>query len=153
MSRDGWATLPRDATGLSAVCDCGISRSYSLTNPDHTHLLIFKSSSKIFLRNVRRRYFFCGSFVLFMSCVCSQLPCGHLLGKDWPLGSCLWCLIAFLSLSHTSYSVIVSYPLVALCRMIVTLLYSSVFFFFFVDGVPTFVFATWVNEWVYYFNF
>ena len=31
MSRDGWAALPRDATGLSAVCDCGISWSYSLT--------------------------------------------------------------------------------------------------------------------------
>ena len=31
MSRDGWATLPCGATGLSAVCDCGISRSYSLT--------------------------------------------------------------------------------------------------------------------------
>ena len=25
VSRDGWAALPRDATGLSAVCDCGIS--------------------------------------------------------------------------------------------------------------------------------
>ena len=31
MSRDGGAALPRGATGLSAVCDCGISRSYSLT--------------------------------------------------------------------------------------------------------------------------
>ena len=31
MSRDGWAALPCDATGLSAVCDCGISWSYSLT--------------------------------------------------------------------------------------------------------------------------
>ena len=31
MSRGGWAALPRGATGLSAVCDCGISRSYSLT--------------------------------------------------------------------------------------------------------------------------
>ena len=31
MSRDGWAALPRGATGLSAVCDCGISWSYSLT--------------------------------------------------------------------------------------------------------------------------
>ena len=30
-SRDGLVALPRDATGLSAVCDCGISRSYSLT--------------------------------------------------------------------------------------------------------------------------
>ena len=31
MSRDGWAALPSGATGLSAVCDCGISWSYSLT--------------------------------------------------------------------------------------------------------------------------
>ena len=31
MSRDGWAALPRGATGLSAVCDCGISWSYSFT--------------------------------------------------------------------------------------------------------------------------
>ena len=23
--RDGWAALPRGATGLSALCDCGIS--------------------------------------------------------------------------------------------------------------------------------
>ena len=30
MSRGGWAALPRGAAGLSAVCDCGISRSYSL---------------------------------------------------------------------------------------------------------------------------
>ena len=33
-------------------------------------------------------------------CVCSLLPCGHLLEKGWPLGSCLWCFIRFLSLSH-----------------------------------------------------
>ena len=25
VSRDGWAALPRGASGLSAVCDCGIS--------------------------------------------------------------------------------------------------------------------------------
>ena len=31
MSRDGQAALPRGATGLSVVCDCDISRSYSLT--------------------------------------------------------------------------------------------------------------------------
>ena len=30
----------------------------------------FKPSSKIFLLTVPRRYFFCGSFVLFMFCVC-----------------------------------------------------------------------------------
>ena len=31
MSRDGWVALSRGAMGLSAVCDCGISWSYSLT--------------------------------------------------------------------------------------------------------------------------
>ena len=30
----GWAALPYDATGLSAVCDCGISWSYSFTISD-----------------------------------------------------------------------------------------------------------------------
>ena len=28
------------------------------------------------------------------------MPCGHLLGKGWPLGSRLWCLIVTLPLSH-----------------------------------------------------
>ena len=28
------------------------------------------------------------------------MPCGHLLGKGWPLGSCLWCLTVSLFLSH-----------------------------------------------------
>ena len=30
MSRDGYVALPLCAMGLSAVCDCDISRSYSL---------------------------------------------------------------------------------------------------------------------------
>ena len=48
----------------------------------------FKPSSKIFLWTVPRRCFFCGSFVLFLSCFCYAfihacllMPCGHLLGK------------------------------------------------------------------------
>ena len=43
----------------------------------------------------------------FLSCVCYAfvhvclfVPCGHLLGKGWPLDSSLWCLIVSLSLSH-----------------------------------------------------
>ena len=32
--------------------------------------------------------------------VCLFLPCGHLLGKGWPLGSRLWFLTVSLSLSH-----------------------------------------------------
>ena len=31
MSRDGCVALPRGDMGSSAVCDCGISRSYSLS--------------------------------------------------------------------------------------------------------------------------
>ena len=38
----------------------------------------------------------CYAFV----CVCLNVPCGHLLGKGWPLGSRLWCLTVSLSLSH-----------------------------------------------------
>ena len=44
---------------------------------------------------------------LFLSCVCYAfvrvclyVPCGHLIGKGWPIGSCLWCLTVSLSLSH-----------------------------------------------------
>ena len=65
-----------------------------------------KPSREISILTVPRRYFFCGSFVfiyvLCLSCfrVCSLLPCGHLLGNGWPLGSRLWCLIMFLSRSH-----------------------------------------------------
>ena len=39
----------------------------------------------------------CVFCVLCFSCflICSLLPCGHLLGKGWPLGSCWWCLLYF----------------------------------------------------------
>ena len=56
-------------------------------------------------------------------------------------------MLVILFLNHvyyTSHLDRVSYTLVALCGMIVTLLDSSVSFFF-VDGVPMFVFATWIN--------
>ena len=41
--------------------------------------------------------------VLCLLCLCVRLfilPCGHLLGKGWLLGSRLWCLTVSLSLSH-----------------------------------------------------
>ena len=42
--------------------------------------------------------------VLCLLCLCARLficaLCGHLLGKGWPLGSCLCCLTVSLSLSH-----------------------------------------------------
>ena len=36
-----------------------------------------KPSSKILLLTIPRQYFFCGSFVLFMSCVCHAFPSIH----------------------------------------------------------------------------
>ena len=46
MSRDCCVALPRGAMGLSAVCDCGISLSYSLT-------IFFISWIKILVHIVR----------------------------------------------------------------------------------------------------
>ena len=46
-------------------------------------------------------------YVFVLSCVCYvfvrvclYVICGHLLGKGWPLGSRLWCLLWVVSLSH-----------------------------------------------------
>ena len=64
------------------------------------YYLYINPSSKIYLLTVSRRRFFCISFKQFMSgfcfafvCVCLLMPCGHLLGKCWPLSSRLWSLI------------------------------------------------------------
>ena len=65
----------------------------------------------VFNKEVPRRFFFCGSFmVFFLSCVCYAfvcvclfVPCGHPLGKGWPLCSCLWCITVSLSLSNYWY--------------------------------------------------
>ena len=40
----------------------------------------------------------CGCYAFL--CVCLYVPCGHLLGRGWPLGSRVWCLTVSLSLSH-----------------------------------------------------
>ena len=53
---------------------------------------------------------FCYAFV----CVWLLMPCGPLLGKGWPLGSRLWCLIVKVSLSNwypgSGVGLIVSIP-------------------------------------------
>ena len=53
---------------------------------------------------------FCYAFVR----VCLLMPCGPLLGKGWPLGSRLWCLIVKMSLSNwypgSGVGLIVSIP-------------------------------------------
>ena len=61
-----------------------------------------KPCSKIFLLTVPRRYFFCGSLVLFMACVCHTFAAAHCcLVVSWREKanilalSCLWCLLWF----------------------------------------------------------
>ena len=58
----------------------------------------FKPSSKIFLA-VLLSWIVCVISVCFRR-ICLLMPCGHLLGKGWPLGSRLWCQVVKLSLSH-----------------------------------------------------
>ena len=67
----------------------------------------FKPSSKIFYWPFQGRTSFVDLLCFFLSCVCYAFvrvclhaPCGHLLGKGWPLGFRLWCLTVRLSLSH-----------------------------------------------------
>ena len=79
------------------------------------NIYVSKSISELRVRLVRRerslsppvKYFtgcskavlllwiICVIFLLCLSCfdVCSLLPCGHMKGKGWPLGSCLLCLL------------------------------------------------------------
>ena len=45
-------------------------------------------------------YIFLSCFCYAFVCVCLLMPCGPLLGKGWPLGSRLWCLVVKLSLSN-----------------------------------------------------
>ena len=62
----------------------------------------FNPSGKIFLLTVLRWTIYVISVLYcyaFMH-VCLLMHCGHLLGKGWPLGSRIGCLIVTLSLSH-----------------------------------------------------
>ena len=72
-----------------------------------TPLNRFKPSSKIFYWPFQGGTSFVDLLCFFLYCVCCAfvsvclyVPCGHLLGKGWPLGSRLWCLTVGLSLSH-----------------------------------------------------
>ena len=67
----------------------------------------FKPSSKIFFTDPSKAelllwiiYVISVLFYYAFIHVCLLIPCGHLLGMGWPLGSRLWCLIVTLSLSH-----------------------------------------------------
>ena len=88
-------------------------------NADSKYIYVSWSTSEIRVRLARPEtglsslvyYFywtvFCASFMLFLSLlcyafvrICLLIPCSHLLGNGWPLGSRLWCLIVKLSLPH-----------------------------------------------------
>ena len=80
----------------------------------------FKPSSKLFYWPFQGGTSFV-DLLFFLSCVYYAfvhvylyVPCGHLLGKGWPLGSRLWCLTVSLLLSHwypgSSWYLIVSIP-------------------------------------------
>ena len=69
MSRYGLAALPRGATGLSAVCDCGITWSYSLTifedNVDYVFAWISYMET---IKNIKFEYRIpCFSYIPFSS--------------------------------------------------------------------------------------
>ena len=114
MSRDDRAALPPSAMGLSAVCDCGISWSYSLTiflsmylDPHLNwgwgwhHEIGLSPPVTYFYWPFQGGTSFVDLLCVFCALcfswfrVCSLLPCCHLLGKGWPLGSCWWCLLYF----------------------------------------------------------
>ena len=75
---------------------------YRTTSEPHLRLLLwnqFKPFSKIFYWLFQGGTSFVDLLCYFVR-VCLSILCGHLLGKGWPLGSRLWCLIVKLSLSH-----------------------------------------------------
>ena len=80
----------------------------------------FKPSSKIFYWPFQGVTSFVDHFLGF-SCfrVCSLLPCGLLLGKGWPLGSCWRCLLYLVTFPRgilgQVWYLIVSFP--DLCRL------------------------------------
>ena len=86
--------------GLSCKPNIYVSWSTSELRVRLAPLNWFKPSSKIFHWPFEGSTSFCGSFMFFLSCfgyafvrVCLYVLCGHLLGKGWPLGSRLWCLL------------------------------------------------------------
>ena len=89
---------PRD--GLSCKPNIYVSWSTSELRVRLAPLNRFKPSSKIFYWPFQGGTSFvdllCFCSVLCLLCfvrVCLYVLCGHLLGKGWPLGSRLWCLL------------------------------------------------------------
>ena len=86
--------------GLSCKPNIYVSWSTSELRVRLAPLNRFKPSSKIFCWPFQGGTYFvdllCFCSVLCLLCfvrVCLYVLCGHLLGKGWPLGSRLWCLL------------------------------------------------------------
>ena len=82
----------------------------------------FKPSSKIFYWPFQGGTSFVDILCFFLSCVCYAfarvclyVPCGHLLGKGWPLGSRLWYLTVRIGILGQVWYLIVSIP--GLCTL------------------------------------
>ena len=80
--------------------------SFVVCNCEFDHCLTGLSPPVKYFTDRSKAVLLCGSFMFFLSCVCyvfvhvcSFVPCGHLLGKGWPLGSRLWCVTVSLLFS------------------------------------------------------
>ena len=92
------------ARGLSCKPNIYVSWSTSKPKVRLTSWNQFKPSRKIFYLPLQGGASFVDHLCFCVSCfscfrVCSMLPCGHMRGKGWPLGSC-WLFIVFLLLFH-----------------------------------------------------
>ena len=92
---------------LCFVAFLNVSRSTSELRARLAPWNWFKPSSKIFYWPFEGGTSFGDILLFFLSFVCNAfvrvclfVPCGHQLGKGWPLGSRLWCITVSLSLSH-----------------------------------------------------
>ena len=92
--------LSKPCLGLSCKPNIYVSWSTSELRVRLAPLNRFKPSSKIFYWPFQGGTSFvdllCFCSVLCLLCfvrVCLYVLCGHLLGKGWPLGSRLWCLL------------------------------------------------------------
>ena len=97
-----WGMMHRLANGLSCKPNIHVSWLTSELRVRST------PSSKHFFWQFQGGTSLVDHLCFFLSCVwyaflraCLFVPCGHLLGKGWPLLSRLWCLT--LSLSHTHW--------------------------------------------------
>ena len=99
MSRDGWAALPHGATGLSAICDCGISWSYSFT----IFSLNIGGSSSVQWRKVGRSWWLQMYFRRLL-CVRIEIDQFHCV-NCWVIIHCL--SVSCTKINHSRYALVI----------------------------------------------